>query len=83
MIVGPGQSLSLQFPDIQGEEHQEVIDGNLRLYFVAWITYEDVLSDPPVIRQTQLSRKYEADAEGGAAFHWMPTHNCADGDCPP
>jgi len=40
-----------------------------------------MLSEPPVTRQTQLFRQFNADAEGGVSFAWMPTHNCADEDC--
>ncbi len=82
IILGPGQEIGMQFGELSGGELQNIIIDNRKVFFVAWITYEDVLSDPPILRQTQLSRRFNADAEGGVSFSWMPTHNCADDDCP-
>jgi hypothetical protein len=82
-IVGPGQRFDLQLPDLQFSEQREVADGKKAIYYVVWITYEDVFAHhPPVSRTTQLSSRLIADIEGGISFSWMPTHNCADDDCP-
>jgi hypothetical protein len=80
IVIGPGQTFRMQFPDITQIHLTEIISGEMQAYYVAWVTYEDIFGR---FRQTQTSRKFEADAEGGAALHYMPTHNCADDDCPP
>jgi hypothetical protein len=84
MVLGPGQRLDLQFGDIPLSDLPRIASGAPHLFYVAWLTYEDVLSDPPVTRQTQLSRSVNADTEGPGhvSFSWMPTHNCADEGCP-
>jgi hypothetical protein len=82
MVLGPGQEIGMQYRDISGDELQEIIENKRRIFFVAWVTYEDVLSDPPIMRQTQLSRRFNADEEGGVSYSWIPSHNCADDDCP-
>ncbi len=82
MVLGPGQELSLQFRDVELSEVAKLVSGELRIFYVAWITYEDAMSDPPVTRQTQLYRRLNGDVENNVAFGWMSAHNCADGDCP-
>jgi hypothetical protein len=82
MVLAPSQQFNLQFLDVQFAERDAIAEGKLQMFFAAWITYEDVLSQPPIRRQTQLSWKLNADHEGGVAFAWLPTHNCADDDCP-
>jgi hypothetical protein len=83
MVLGPGQQYDLQFEDVWLTELPDIKSGARKIFYVAWITYEDALSDPPVLRQTQLSRQLAADLEGigHVAFSWMDTHNCADDDC--
>jgi hypothetical protein len=82
IVIGPGQEIGMQFGDLSGEDPREIIGNKRKVFHVAWVTYEDVLSDPPVTRQTQLFRRFNADEEGGISFAWMPTHNCADDNCP-
>jgi hypothetical protein len=81
ILIGPNQEINMQFGDLTSAELRDIVDAKRRVFFLAWITYEDVLTDPPVTRQTQLFRQFNADDEGGASFAWMSTHNCADDDC--
>ncbi len=81
-VLGPEQRESQQFCDIGLDEFREIAAQTKRVYFMSWITYQDVLSDPPITRQTQLFRRLNTDNEGGISFSWMPTHNCADDGCP-
>jgi hypothetical protein len=82
ILIGPGQETSMQFGDLSGEDLRDIIASKRRVFFLARVAYEDTLSDPPITRQTQLFRQFNADEEGGVSFAWMPTHNCADDDCP-
>lgn len=82
LVLGPNQETAMQFGDLNGPELLDIIKNSRKIYYVAWITYEDVLSEPPITRQTQLSRRLNADTEGGVSFSWLETHNCADDDCP-
>jgi hypothetical protein len=84
LVLGPGEELTLQFTDVYLTELPDLKEGTKTYVFVAAVTYEDVLTNPPVVRQTHLSRKLVADTEGvgHVSFSWMPTHNCADDDCP-
>lgn len=84
LVLGHGESLDLQFHDVRLSELPALHSGERQLFFAAWATYEDALSDPPIVRHTQLSRKLGADTEGigHVSFGWLPTHNCVDDDCP-
>ena len=82
IVLGPNQRMDLQIEDIEDAElpkiwHEEA----LKIYVVAWITYEDTVSSTRKTWQTQLSQRINADSEGRTSFSWMPTHNCADDDC--
>jgi hypothetical protein len=81
ILIGPGQETSMQFGDLSGADLRDIIENKRRVFFMAWITYEDILASPPIVRQTQLFRRFNADEEGGVSFAWMPIHNCADEDC--
>jgi hypothetical protein len=61
MVLAPSQQFNLQFLDVQFAERDAIAEGKLQMFFAAWITYEDVLSQPPIRRQTQLSWKLNAD----------------------
>lgn len=82
LVLGPGQVLELQFGDIQRTEVPNIVNGTIGRYFVALATYEDTMSQSKVIRQTHLSCRLNGDQEGGISFGYLPTHNCADDDCP-
>jgi hypothetical protein len=82
MVLGPSQKITLQFGDIDFDEFRLIQEGKNQVYFVALIKYEDTVSSPSRIHQTQLSRQFFADSEGGFSFGNLPTHNCADDDCP-
>jgi hypothetical protein len=82
LVLGPGQFLDLQFPDVHGVDLPDIVQRNRRIFFVAWVTYEDALTGKVAKRQTQLLREFTADAEGGVSFSYFPTHNCADDACP-
>jgi hypothetical protein len=83
MVLGPGQRIDTQLAEILLTDLPLIARGEKRIFYVAWVTYEDALTDPPVIRQTQLSQRLNADLEGigHVSFTWMPTHNCVDDDC--
>lgn len=80
-LFGPGQTIELQFGDIRFIDVPQLLSGQLNLDYVAWVIYEDSLSNPPIRRQTQISMHLNGDAEGGISFSFRPTHNCADEDC--
>jgi hypothetical protein len=84
IVLGPGQNLSLQFGEILLSELAEIANGRKTYDYVAWVRYEDVLNDPPIQWQTQLSQRLNADTEGKGhvSFSYRTTHNCADRDCP-
>ena len=84
ILLGPGEQIDIQFGDIPLTELADLTAHKSEIHYVAWVLYEDSLSDPSVIRQTQLSRHLGADTEGlgHVSFSWNETHNCADEDCP-
>jgi hypothetical protein len=82
MILGPGQSLKLQFGDIAPPVVLAVANKLFQRSYVAVATYKDTLSPSVIIRQTQISCRLNGDLQGGVSFSYMPTHNCADEDCP-
>jgi hypothetical protein len=71
----------VQFRDVQFSELLSIASGGLKVFYVAWVTYEDTVSSPPGRWQTQLSQEIIAGFEGDISYRWMPTHNCADEDC--
>jgi len=81
LALGPGQSWCVQFRDVQFSELLSIASGGLKVFYVAWVTYEDTVSSPPGRWQTQLSQEIIAGFEGDISYRWMPTHNCADEDC--
>jgi len=81
MVLGPGQTHELQFGVVERPDVQKLAKGEIRRAYVAVARYQDTLS-PAIIRQTQLSRRLNGDMQGGVSFGWLPTHNCADEDCP-
>ncbi len=81
VLIGPGQEIGMQFGDLFGQQLHDILINKRRVFFVAWVTYFDTLSEPPITRQTQLFRQLNVDEEGGVSFSWMPIHNCADEDC--
>lgn len=81
MALGPYQGTALQFGDVSFPELRAIQAGILEVHCVAWIKYGDVVGRRPVVHQTQLSRELRIDREGGRAFHYNGTHNCADEDC--
>jgi hypothetical protein len=82
MVLGPKQSVPLQMGDISFTDAPSIINGDRIIYFVVWVTYEDVAGPKPTVRHTQVSVRFNADAEGGTSFSFLPTHNCADDSCP-
>jgi len=82
MLLGPEQTVTLQFGEVPAAEIGEIADGKKVYDYVAWVKYEDTVSPKPIIRQTQLSQHLNADHEGGISFAYRATHNCADDDCP-
>lgn len=82
MVLGPGEEISLQFGDIEIGHLPTISTGDTEVFYLAEVTYEDTVSGPPALRRTQLYRRFNVDVEGGISFTWMPTHNCADEDCP-
>ena len=82
MVLGPNQSMNLQLTDIWLTDIPGVLLGDKGFDFAIWATYNDTLTDPPVMRQTQLSQRFAADQHGGTSVAYLPTHNCADDDCP-
>ncbi|MDR3498593.1 MAG: hypothetical protein P4L72_05125 [Parvibaculum sp.] len=81
ILLGPGQVLKLQFGDIPTSIVPAIAAKTLTVDYVAWVKYEDTLSNPAILRQTQISQHLNGDAEGGVSFSYRPTHNCADDDC--
>jgi hypothetical protein len=85
LVLGPSQTLHLQYDEIKFPDLSAIEKGNKRFDYVVWVQYEDVISSPSVPRQTQLYQRLHADTEGPIghiSFAYLPTHNCADGDCP-
>jgi hypothetical protein len=81
-VFGPNETQGYQFRDVEFSEVPEIAERTFRRSYVAWITYQDVISSPPRVWQTQISRVINGDAEGAVSFGQNPTHNCADDDCP-
>jgi len=87
MVFGPHQSESFQLDNIWLRDIQNFLPekqgaDKRGVDYAIWITYEDTLAQPPIIRQTQLCQRFAADKDGGRSFSYLPTHNCADDDCP-
>lgn len=80
-LLGPRQSIEFQFGDIPYGGLHDIALGNETIHYIVWITYEDSLSDPPIMRHTQMYARLNADIEGGVSFTYRPSHNCADEDC--
>jgi hypothetical protein len=80
IVLGPGQSLHLQFGDVPFTEIPEVHKGDIRRSYLVCVKYQDAL-EPEVTRQTQLSLQLNGDTEGRISFGHLLTHNCADDDC--
>ena len=82
MVLGPGQKLDLQLGEIALSQVPQLAHGQIRQCYVVLARYQDTVSPSSVTRQTQLSCRLNADLEGGVSFTYLPTHNCADEDCP-
>ena len=82
MVLGPHQSVGLQLDNIWLTDIPSILLGNKGFDYAIWITYEDTLTQPPILRQTQLCQRFNADKEGGTSFAYLPPHNCADDNCP-
>lgn len=80
--LGPGQKVELQIGDIPFAYMEAIRDGKKRMFIVGKVTYEDAVRSPPGFHQTQMSRKFRVDDEGGHSLTYMATHNCVDEDCP-
>jgi hypothetical protein len=83
MVLGPGQSITLQFGEVLFSDLPAITNGQKTLDYVASVKYEDVLNDPLIEWQTHLSQRLNADTEGKGhfSFSYRTTHNCADKDC--
>ncbi len=79
--LGPSQTVPMQFRDVLRSEVPAIATGKSGYDFVAWVKYEDSVSLPFTVWQTQLSQHLNADVEGGISFTMRPTHNCVDEDC--
>jgi hypothetical protein len=82
MVLGPGQTFELQFGEVKFSDVPEIAKRNFLISYVALARYEDTVSPSVVIRQTHLSNRLNGDTEGAISFGFLPTHNCADEDCP-
>jgi hypothetical protein len=80
--VGPRQVIPLQFGAINYFDVKDIASGKTGYDYVAWIKYEDSVSSPPIVWQTQLSQHLNGDIENAISFFPRPTHNCVDEDCP-
>jgi hypothetical protein len=81
-ILGPGEVINLQFGDIPLADLPSLAKREAIVSYVVWVQYQDTVSTPPAMQQTQRSWLLNADTEGGISFSANPTHNCADDDCP-
>lgn len=77
-----GARPGFQYPDISFADAAAIRDGQFRRTYMAWITYEDVISDKPIIWRTEMSQIINFDARGDWSFSASSTHNCTDEDCP-
>jgi hypothetical protein len=85
MVLGPGETFRLQFDEVPFADLKAIENKMKWFYYVVWVNYEDVISEPSVPRQTQLAQRLNADTEpphGHISLGYLPTHNCADDDCP-
>ncbi len=84
IILGPRQTINLQFHEIPFSDLLALEKGEKGFNYFVWVQYDDVISRPSIRRQTQLSQRLNADTEGPGhiSFSYLPTHNCADDDCP-
>lgn len=84
MVLGPGQSITLQFGEVLFSDLPTITSGQKTFDYVALVKYEDVLNDPPIEWRTHLSQRLNADIEGKGhiSFGYRTTHNCTDKDCP-
>jgi hypothetical protein len=80
IVLGPGQNLPLQLPNIFLTEVPEIAQRSKGYEYFAWITYDDAF-DPG--RNTQIAMSVDAGSPyGEIAFGYLAGHNCADDDCP-
>jgi hypothetical protein len=82
MVLGPGQIFRLQLGDIPFSDLPAIVKGEMGFDYAVWARYEDAVSTSSATHQTQLSQRFGADKDGGTSFAFLPTHNCADDDCP-
>ena len=82
IVLGPRQFLGLQLDNIWLRDIPAIFRNEKGFDYAIWITYDDTLIQPPILRQTQLCQRFTADKEGGTSFAYLPPHNCADEDCP-
>jgi hypothetical protein len=82
MILGPGQTFELQWGEVSFTDVIDIADGKKWTDYVAAVKYQDTLSPDPIIWRTQISLHLLGDHERHIAFNYLPTHNCADDDCP-
>lgn len=81
LVLAPGEEIELQFADVQRTGLAAIESGQRRIFFAAWVTYDDPLTEPIARRMTQLYRRMNADTAEDVSFTWMDTHNCADDGC--
>jgi hypothetical protein len=84
LVLGPGQNLDLQFGVIWRSDLDKIIANHTRYFYLVWLTYEDVLSNPPVTWRTQVSMvsAFDHEGDGHMSLGFTGAHNCADDDCP-
>jgi hypothetical protein len=83
--LGPGQTRTLQFHTIDPADIPSYVEGaekRVGIDFVVHVEYEDTVSDPSVIHQTQVAQRFRADGQGAVSLDFLPKHNCVDNDCP-
>ncbi len=82
IVLGPRQPLGLQLDNIWLVNIPAIFRDEKGFDYAISITYDDIVTQPPTLRRTQVSQRLNADKEGGTSFGYLPTHNCADDDCP-
>ena len=81
IVLGPDQSLSLQFEAIMFADLDSISDRSDGREYLAWITYDDVFNAKPSPQTQMVATVYSGERD--ISFNYEGTHNCADSDCPP
>jgi hypothetical protein len=77
IVLGPSHKIDLQLGDVAFREFEAIKRGDPLVFFVARLRYDDSITIPNTIRETQISHRFTVDTENGWSFLAQRTHNTA------